>query len=152
MTHTRSINPPFTLLHFLIETPQWSTDQEATQWNTIYASVINGRMSRNDLLEALDQAAFKFSLAVSKELHRNLSANLSFADGLAVGDVAPCWSFHQEWSWRFACLPHFVAVLRSRGNVNLFLGIRKLVEERRAVVVGLVKTSVIGAMEEWNRN
>lgn len=136
MTHPKSITPPFTLLNFLIE-----THQESFQWSQIYASVLTGRLSRTDLLEALDQAAFKFSLAVSKELHRNLSANLSFADGLAVGEVAACWNFHQEWSWRFACLPHFVAVLRSGGNVGLFLGVRELVEGRRAVAVGLVKTS-----------
>ena len=141
MTHPKPITPPSTLLNFLIETPQWSTPLDSFQWNTIYASVLTGRLSRTDLLEALNQAAFKFSLAVSKELHRNLSANLSFADGLAAGEVAACWNFHQEWSWRFACLPHFVAVLRSGGNVELFLGVRELVQGRRAVGVGLVKMS-----------
>ena len=49
-------------------------------------------------------------------------------------------------------MPHFVAVLRSGGNVGLFLGVRELVEGRRAVAVGLVKTGVVGEVtEEWSR-
>ena len=143
---------PCELIHSLIYASQWNTHEEPALWNKTYTSVINGRLSRNDLLQALDLAALKFSAVVSAELHRNITANLYCADGLAIGDVAPCWTFHQEWSWRFACLPHFVAVLRSGGNVGLFLGVRELVEGRRAVAVGLVKTGVVGGvMEEWSR-
>lgn len=143
---------PRDLLHSLINASQRNTHQEPALWNNTYASVIIGHLSRNDLLRALDLAALKFSAVVSAELHRNITANLYCADGLAIGDVAPCWTFHQEWSWRFACLPHFVAVLRSGGNVGLFLGVRELVEGRRAVAVGLVKTGVVGGVtEEWSR-
>jgi hypothetical protein len=93
-------------------------------------------------MQALELAALKFSAVVGAELHKNITANLGLADGLAFGYVTPCWDFHQEWSWRFACLPHFVAVLRSGGNVGLFLGIRELVEGRRAISVGFGE-------EEW---
>ena len=142
---------PRDLLHSLINASQWDTNQESTVWNTTYASVIDGRLSRKNLMQALELAALKFSAAVGAELHKNITANLGLADGLAFGYVTPCWDFHQEWSWRFACLRHFVAVLGSGGNVGLFLGIGELVEGRRAIGVGLVKRSGIGGTEEWNR-
>jgi hypothetical protein len=155
MTRTRTTRPqtPLALLQSLVdvETSQWNTHQECTLWNRTYASVINGRLTRDDLLQALERAALKFSAVVSEELHTNLSANLYFADELVVGELAPCWGYHQEWSWRFACLPHFVAVLKSGGNVELFLGDRELVEGRRAVGAGLVKASGMEVAEEWNR-
>jgi hypothetical protein len=104
---------PHFLLHSLINASQWNTHHETPLWNTTYASVINGRLSRHDLLQALELAALQFSSVVGAELHKNITANLYCADGLAIGEVAPCWDFHQEWSWRFAYLPHFVGVLRS---------------------------------------
>ena len=141
---------PLALLNHLISTPQWSNPGETTLWAKTYFSVTTSRITRNDLLQALDHAALRFSLVVSSELHTNLTANLYCSDGLAVGEVAPCWNYHQEWSWRFACFPHFVAVLRSGGNVGLFLGVRELVEGRRAVGVGLVKCDGSG-VGEWDR-
>lgn len=128
---------PRSLLFDLID--ERCTEHEDSEWCRTQAAVKDGRISRRELLEALDWAVWRFSAILTSKLHDNLMADLKIVDAIMTGDIQ-CWmSFHQEWTWKLLHLPHLVAMLKIHENEILFLGIKELVGDRRAANMGLIR-------------
>jgi hypothetical protein len=126
-----------TVLYDLID--ERCMEHELEEWDRVQLAVLNGNLPRSELLEALDWAVWRFSAILTSKLHDNFRANLKSADDLVPADLQSHMSFHQEWCWKLLQLPHLVATLKICENQHLFLGIRELVGDRRAVNMGLIR-------------
>jgi hypothetical protein len=114
-------------------------EHEQAQWSRVEKAVKDGRISRNELLEALDWTVWRFSAVLTGKLHDNLMTNLQSVDKLITGPGQRWMGFHHEWTWMLLNLPDLVANLKTLDNKNLLLGIRELVGDRRAAKVGLIR-------------
>ena len=114
------------------------TEHELSEWDRVQTAVLNGSLSRNELLEALDWAVWRFSAILTSKLHDNFMASIN-SSRLMAGDDQSRMSFHQEWCWKLSYLPHLAANLKTCENEHLFMGIRELVGDRRAVNMGLIR-------------
>lgn len=130
---------PRTLLFDLID--ERVTEHEHSEWDRVQAAVLNGSLSRPELLEALDWATWRFSAVLTSKLHDNFMASIN-TGRLMAGDDQSRMIFHQEWCWKLSYLPHLVATLKKCENEHLFMGIREMVGDRRAVNMDLVRYSI----------
>jgi hypothetical protein len=130
---------PRTLLFDLID--ERVTEHEHSEWDRVQTAVLNGSLSKNELLEALDWAVWRFSAILTSKLHDNFMASIN-TGRLMAGDDRSRMSFHQEWCWKLSYLPHLAATLKTCENEHLFMGIRELVGDRRAVNMGLIRYSI----------
>ena len=132
-----SMRDPRTLLFDLID--ERVTEHEHSEWERVQAAVLDGSLARTELLEALDWAVWRFSAILTSKLHDNFMASLQITDELTTADFESRMSFHQEWCWKLLHLPHLAATLKACENEHLFMGIRELVGDRRAVNMGLIR-------------
>jgi len=137
LSQTWTMRDPRTLLYDLID--ERITEHEHDDWNRVQSAVSNGSLPRSELLEALEWAVWRFSAILTSKLHDNCMANLKSADDLATAELKSQVSFHQEWCWKLLHLPHLVATLKTCKNELLFLGIKEIVGDRRAVNMGLIR-------------
>jgi hypothetical protein len=114
-------------------------EHEQTQWSRVDEALKDGRIPRNELLEAPDWTVWRFSAVLTGKLHDNLMTNLQSVDKLITGPGQRWMSFHHEWTWILLKLPDLMANLKTLKNENLLLGIRELVGDRRAAKVGLIR-------------
>lgn len=128
---------PRTLLYDLID--ERVTEHEHFAWDRVHASVQEGRLPRTELIEALDWAVWRYSAILTSKLHDNFMALIKSSNESSPEDFQSWTSFHQEWCWKLLQLPHLVATLKACENEHLFMGIRELVGDRRAVNMGLVR-------------
>jgi hypothetical protein len=138
-SQTWTIRDPRTLLFDLID--ERVTEHEHSEWDRVQTAVLNSSLSRNELLQALDWAVWRFSTILTSKLHDNFMASIN-TGGFMAGDYQSRMSFHQEWCWKLSYLPHLAATLKTCGNEHLFMGIRELVGDRRAVNMGLIRHSM----------
>jgi hypothetical protein len=138
MMSTMSFPQDFrTLLFDLIDDKY--LEHEQAQWSRVDQAVKDGRISRKELLEALDWTVWRFSTVLTGKLHDNLMTNLQNVDKLITGPGERWMSFHHEWTWMLLNLPDLVANSKTLDNENLLMGIRELVGDRRAAKVGLIR-------------
>jgi hypothetical protein len=128
---------PRTLLFDLID--ERVTEHEHAGWDCVQAAVLDGSLSRTELLEALDWAVWRFSAILTSKLHDNFMASIKIAGEWMTENFQSRMSFHQEWCWKLLHLPDLVATLKTCEDEHLFMGIRELVGDRRAVNMGLVR-------------
>lgn len=131
---------PRTLLFDLID--EQAMEHEHSGWNHIQAAVLDGSLTRIELLEALEWVVWRFSALLTSKLHDNFMASLKITGDMMAGDLQSRMSFHQEWCWKLLHLPDLVATLKTCENEHLFMGIRELVGDRREVNLGLVRCVV----------
>lgn len=131
---------PRTLLFDLID--ERVTEHEHFEWDRVQTAVLDGILTRNELLEALDWAVWRFSAILTSKLHDNFMASLKITDESTTGEFESRMSFHQEWCWKLLHLPHLAATLKTCENEHLFKGIRELVGDRRAANMGLIRYMV----------
>jgi hypothetical protein len=131
---------PRTLLYDLVD--ERFTEHELAEWDWVRSAVLDGSLPRSELLEALDWTVWRFSAILTSKLHDNLMANLKNADDLTTAAFQSQMSFHQEWCWKLLHLPHLVSTLKTCEDEHLFLGIREIVGDRRAVNMGLIRYMV----------
>jgi hypothetical protein len=131
---------PRTLLFDLID--ERVTEHEHFEWDRVQAAVLDNTLSRTELLEALDWAVWRFSTILTSKMHDNFMASVRNTGGSTTGDLERRMSFHQEWCWKLSYLPHLVAMLKTCEDEVLFMGIRELVGDRRAVKMGLIRYSM----------
>ena len=128
---------PRTLLYDLID--ERVTEHEHFEWDRVHASIQEGRLPMIELLEAIDWAVWRYSAIITSKLHDNFMALIKSSNESSLEDFQSRTSFHQEWCWKLLQLPHLVATLKACENEHLFLGIRDLVGDRRAVNMGLIR-------------
>lgn len=142
MSLTWTMRDPRTLLYDLID--ERCTQHEHSEWTRAHAAVLDGSLPRNELLEALDWAVWRFSSILTSKLHDNFMANLKSVH-LTTGNLQSCTSFHHEWAWKLFHLPSLVATLKALTNENLLLGIEEMVGDRRAVNMGLIRYVIVSS-------
>ena len=128
---------PRTLLFDLID--ERVTKHEHSEWDRVQAAVLDSSLCRAELLEALDWATWRFSVILTSKLHDNFMVSIKDTGELTTGESESRMSFHQEWCWKLSYLPHLVATVKMCENEVLFMGIRELVGDRRAVNMGLIR-------------
>lgn len=128
---------PRTLLFDLID--EHVTEHEHSEWDRVQTAILDGSLTRTELLEALDWAVWRFSAILTSKLHDNFMASIKTTDDPMTGEFESRVSFHQEWCWKLLHLPHLAATLKTFENEHLFMGIRDLVGDRRAVNMGLIR-------------
>ena len=131
---------PRTLLFDLID--ERVTEHEHAGWDCVQAAVLDGSLTRTELLEALDWAVWRFSAILTSKLHDNFMASLKITGDMMAGDFQSRMTFHQEWCWKLLHLPDLVAKLKTCENEHLFIGIRELVGDRREMNLGLGQYAV----------
>ena len=131
---------PRTLLFDLID--ERIAEHEHSEWDRVHAAVLGRSLSRTELLEALDWAVWRFSAVLTSKLHDNFMASIQITGELTTEGFQSRMSFHQEWCWKLLNLPDLVKTLKTRGDEYLFMGIKEMVGDRRAVNVGLVRYMV----------
>jgi hypothetical protein len=97
---------PRTLLFDLID--ERVTEHEHSEWDRVQAAVLDGSLSRTELLEALDWAVWRFSTILTSKLHDNFMASIRNTGELTTGESESRIRFHQEWCWKLSYLPHLV--------------------------------------------
>lgn len=128
---------PRTLLFDLID--ERLTAHEHFEWDCVQAAVLDGSLNRTELLEALDWAVWRFSAVLTSKLHDNFMASIKNTGELTTEGFQSRMGFHQEWCWKFLHLPDLMAMLKTCENEHLFVGIKELVADRRAMKMGLVR-------------
>lgn len=149
MSLTWTMRDPRTVLYDLID--ERCTQHEHSEWARAHAAVLDGSLPRNELLEALDWAVWRFSAILTSKLHDNFMANVKSVENLTTGNLQRWASFHHEWTWKLFHLPSLVATLKAHTNENLLLGIKEIVGDRRAVNMGLIRYVVRSPAEQSNR-
>ena len=124
---------PRTLLFDLID--ERVMRHEHFEWDRIQMAVLNGTLTRTELLEALDWAVWRFSAMLTSKLHDNFMASIKIMDESTTENFESRMSFHQEWCWKLLHLPHLAATLKTCDNEHIFMGIKELVGDRRAVTM-----------------
>jgi hypothetical protein len=138
MMSTVSFSQDFrTLLFDLID--DRCLEHKHDQWSRVDRAVKDGRITRDELLEALNWTVWRFSAVLTSKLHDNLMTNLQSVDKLITGPGQRWMGFHHEWAWMLLNFPDLVANLKTLDNENLLLGIRELVGDRRAAKVDLIR-------------
>ena len=128
---------PRTLLFDLID--ERVMEYEHFEWDRIQTAVLDGTLTRTELLEALDWAVWRFSAILTGKLHDNFMASIKIMDESTTENFESRMSFHQEWCWKLLHLPHLAATLKMCDNEHVFMSIKELVGDRRAVTMGLVR-------------
>jgi len=131
---------PRTLLFDLID--ERITSHEHCEWDRVQAAVLDGSLTKAELLEALDWATWRFCAILTSKLHDNFMASIKNTGDQTTGESESRMSFHQEWCWKLSYLPHLVATLKTCEDEVLFMGVRELVGDRRAVNMGLIRYSI----------
>ena len=139
-SQTWPLQDPRTLLFDLID--ERVTEHEHSEWDRVQAAVLNGNLPRTELLEALDWAVWRFSAILTSKLHDNFMASIKNTGEVTSEDFNSRMSFHKEWCWKLSYLPHLAATLKTCENEHLFMGIREMVGDRRAVNMGLIRFAV----------
>lgn len=146
LSRTRSSRDPRTLLFDLID--ERVTEHEFSEWDRVQAAVLNGSLPRAELLEALDWAVWRFSAILTSKLHDNFMASIKSTGESMSEDLQSRMSFHQEWCWKLSYLPHLAATLKTCENEHLFMGIKEMVGDRRAVNMGLIRYAMLSTVAQ----
>ena len=149
LSRTWTVRDPRTLLYDLID--ERCAEHEHAEWDGVESAVLDRSLPRTELLEALDWAVWRFSAILTSKLHDNFMANIKVAEGSMTEYYQIGISFHQEWCWKLLHLPQLVETLKTCENEHLFLGIRELVGDRRAVNLGLIRYAMDLSSEEMER-
>lgn len=135
---TSRVPNPQALLYSLTDNDSAATHEDHRWERQIKPAVLDGSLTRDDLLSALNWTARQFSAAVTHGLHQNFMSHMQHLNGSKAGDPERWASFHQEWAARYGYVQLYITLARVSNNVSLYLGIKELVTGRRAVNAELV--------------
>lgn len=136
---TSRVLRPRELLYSLTDNDSATTYEDPRWEQQIKPAVLDGSLTRGDVLGALNWTSRQFSAAVTHVLHQNFMSHMQHLNGAKTGDPERWASFHQEWAARYGYLQLYITLARMSKDMSLYLGVKELVTNRRAVNAGMVK-------------